>query len=141
MLQTRSSLPSTGSSSACPTARDARPSALVFARLDFPPELNPSFFPPSPFPLSHSFRHVYARLRPNVDDRFHSYEASCELFNFLLNSEGPVQLELPSQWLWDILDEFIWQFQSFGQWRSDWKSKSEEELSLLAEGSQVRAGT
>jgi len=63
------------------------------------------------------FRHVYARLRPNIDDRFHSYEASCELFNFLLNSDGPVSLELPAQWLWDVLDEFIYQFQSFGQVR------------------------
>ncbi|KAL7409419.1 eukaryotic translation initiation factor 3 subunit 6 [Mrakia frigida] len=83
------------------------------------------------------FRHVYARLRPNIDDRFHSYEASCELFNFLLNSDGPVSLELPAQWLWDVLDEFIYQFQSFGQWRGDTKGKSEEELGLLSEGSQV----
>lgn len=80
---------------------------------------------------------MYARLRPNIDDRFHSYEASCELFNFLLNSDGPVSLELPAQWLWDVLDEFIYQFQSFGQWRGDFKGKSEEELGLLSEGSQV----
>jgi translation initiation factor 3 subunit L len=86
------------------------------------------------------FRHVYARLRPNIDDRFHSYEASCELFNFLLNSDGPVSLELPAQWLWDVLDEFIYQFQSFGQWRGDFKGKSEEELGLLSEGSQVSLG-
>ncbi|KAN0120496.1 hypothetical protein V8E52_004323 [Russula decolorans] len=45
-------------------------------------------------------RHVYSRLRPDIDDRFHSYENSCELFNYLLNSEdGPVPLQLPEQWL------------------------------------------
>lgn len=33
------------------------------------------------------YRHVYSRLQPNVDDRFHSYENSCELFNFLLSAE------------------------------------------------------
>ncbi|KAI0777653.1 eukaryotic translation initiation factor 3 subunit 6 [Trametes elegans] len=83
------------------------------------------------------YRHVYSRLTPDIDDRFHSYENSCELFNYLLNSDGPVSLQLPEQWLWDIIDEFIYQFQSFCVWRSKVKSKTEEELSLLAEGSQV----
>ncbi|KAI0646279.1 eukaryotic translation initiation factor 3 subunit 6 [Trametes meyenii] len=83
------------------------------------------------------YRHVYSRLTPDIDDRFHSYENSCELFNYLLNSDGPVPLELPEQWLWDIIDEFIYQFQSFCVWRSKVKSKTEEELTLLAEGSQV----
>lgn len=31
------------------------------------------------------YRHVYSRLQPNIDDRFHSYENSCELFNYLLS--------------------------------------------------------
>ncbi|KAG6834436.1 hypothetical protein H0H93_009631, partial [Arthromyces matolae] len=83
------------------------------------------------------YRHVYSRLQPNIDDRFHSYENSCELFNYLLNSEGPVKLELPEQWLWDIIDEFIYQFQVFCTWRSKVKSKTEDELMMLAEGSQI----
>ncbi|THH22532.1 hypothetical protein EUX98_g8158 [Antrodiella citrinella] len=53
------------------------------------------------------------------------------------DSEGPVTLELPEQWLWDIIDEFIYQFQSFCVWRSKVKSKSEEELGLLADAGQV----
>ena len=40
-------------------------------------------------------------------------------------------LELPEQWLWDIIDEFIYQFQSFSQYRSKLKSKSDIELGLL----------
>ncbi|KAG6877339.1 hypothetical protein C0993_008476 [Termitomyces sp. T159_Od127] len=85
------------------------------------------------------YRHVYSRLQPNIDDRFHSYENSCELFNYLLisDSEGPVPLELPEQWLWDIIDEFIYQFQVFCTWRSKVKSKTEDELMVLAEGGQV----
>ncbi|KZT25590.1 hypothetical protein NEOLEDRAFT_1133589 [Neolentinus lepideus HHB14362 ss-1] len=81
------------------------------------------------------YRHVYSRLQPNIDDRFHSYENSCELFNYLLNSDEPVALELPEQWLWDIIDEFIYQFQSYCVWRSRVKSKSDEELILLQEAS------
>ncbi|KAI9450582.1 eukaryotic translation initiation factor 3 subunit 6 [Russula earlei] len=84
------------------------------------------------------YRHVYSRLQPDIDDRFHSYENSCELFNYLLNSEeGPVPLQLPEQWLWDIVDEFIYQFQSFYVWRARVKTKTEEELVMLADGSQV----
>ncbi|ESK85275.1 eukaryotic translation initiation factor 3 subunit 6 [Moniliophthora roreri MCA 2997] len=83
------------------------------------------------------YRHVYSRLQPNIDDRFHSYENSCELFNYLLNSEGPVQLELPEQWLWDIIDEFIYQFQVFCSWRSKVKTKTDDELMMLSEETGV----
>ncbi|KAF9447334.1 eukaryotic translation initiation factor 3 subunit 6 [Macrolepiota fuliginosa MF-IS2] len=83
------------------------------------------------------YRHVYSRLQPNIDDRFHSYENSCELFNYLLNSDGPVKLELPEQWLWDIIDEFIYQYQVFCTWRSKVKNKTDDELVMLAEGGPV----
>lgn len=39
--------------------------------------------------------------------------------------------------MWDIIDEFIYQFQSFCVWRSKVKSKTEEELALLADANQV----
>lgn len=103
---------------------------------------------------------MYAKLEPNVDDRFQSYENICELFNLLLSessrypdcladrtstnsvsprsdSEQPVPLDLPIQWLWDMLDEFVYQFQSFAQWRSVVKNKSEDELTMLAENPQI----
>jgi hypothetical protein len=35
------------------------------------------------------YRHVYSRLQPDIDDRFHSYENSCELFNYLLSAFSP----------------------------------------------------
>jgi hypothetical protein len=37
-----------------------------------------------------------------------------------------------------MLDEFVYQFQSFAQWREKVKNKSEDELGMLAENSQVR---
>ena len=61
-----------------------------------------------------------------------------EMWHSLLpDSDGPVPLQLPEQWLWDIIDEFIYQFQSFCVWRSKVKSKSDDELILLADGSSV----
>ena len=98
------------------------------------------------------YRHVYSCLQSNIDDRFHSYENSCELFNyplskrcvftkivtFILNqrsdSDGSVELELPEQWLWDIIDEFIYQYQVFCTWRSKVTTKTQDELIMLAEG-------
>lgn len=53
------------------------------------------------------------------------------------DSEEPVPLDLPIQWLWDMLDEFVYQFQSFAQWRANASNKSEEELDMLTEAQQV----
>lgn len=80
------------------------------------------------------FRHVYSRLSPDGEDRFSSYDSYCDFFNYVLNSDGPVALELPPQWLWDIVDEFIYQFQSYSQWRNRASAKTEDELQLLQDG-------
>ena len=53
------------------------------------------------------------------------------------DSDGPVGLELPNQWLWDIIDEFIYQFQSFCNYRNRLRTKSEEEIALLRDNIQV----
>lgn len=63
------------------------------------------------------FRHIYAKCQPTIEQRFESYANYCALFNLLLNDEEPVPIELPNQWLWDIIDEFIYQFQSFSLYR------------------------
>jgi translation initiation factor 3 subunit L len=31
------------------------------------------------------------------------------LFNYILSPDKPVVLDLPNQWLWEIIDEFIYQ--------------------------------
>lgn len=65
------------------------------------------------------YRHLYSRLQPTIDDRFQSYNNYCTLFNFILNSKnGPSNLELPVFWAWDIIDEFIYQFNSFSIYKS-----------------------
>lgn len=105
------------------------------------------------------YRHIYARLSPSIQDRFHSYENYCDLFNYILSkfdrfcpldlvyvceltsigtdSDFPVNLELPNQWLWDIIDEFIYQFQSFCNCRNRIKNRSEEEIALLRDNPQI----
>ena len=69
------------------------------------------------------YRHIYASVQggPSLGQRFESYYNYCALFNYILSPPGgqdePVTLELPNLWLWDIIDEFIYQFQQFAQYR------------------------
>lgn len=65
------------------------------------------------------YRDIYARVPggPKPDQRFHSFYNYCDLFNYILSAETPVPLELPDQWLWELIDEFVYQFQSFAQYR------------------------
>ncbi|PVV02333.1 hypothetical protein BB560_003219 [Smittium megazygosporum] len=83
------------------------------------------------------FRHIYARLQVTLEDRVFSFENYCELFNFILNSTAPESLELPNQWLWDIIDEFIYQYQTFCTFRSNVDNKSVEELEILKNNPNV----
>ena len=40
-------------------------------------------------------------------------------------------LQLPNGWLWDMVDEFVYQFQSWQQYRGKLSSKGAEELEAL----------
>ncbi|KAL3877920.1 hypothetical protein ACJMK2_035561 [Sinanodonta woodiana] len=79
------------------------------------------------------FRHIYARVPsgPTLEQRFESYYNYCNLFNYILNADRPAPLELPNQWLWDIIDEFIYQFQSFSIYRCKLNKKPPNEIELL----------
>ncbi|KAH6577596.1 hypothetical protein BASA50_002927 [Batrachochytrium salamandrivorans] len=84
------------------------------------------------------YRHIYSHLQPSLDERIGSYTNYCDLFNYILNSsDEPCELDLPSQWLWDIIDEFVYQFQSFSQYRNKLKHKTDEEIALLKERPDV----
>jgi translation initiation factor 3 subunit L len=55
----------------------------------------------------------------------------------IVDVENPIGLELPNQWLWDIIDEFIYQYESFCRYRSRVDRLSEEERAFLAENADV----
>merc|ERR1712126_699329 len=77
------------------------------------------------------YRHIYAKLKPTLEHRYQSYYNYCELFNYILDETRPSTLVLPNQWMWDIIDEFIYQFQSFCQYRAKIMNKAEEEMLSL----------
>jgi len=84
------------------------------------------------------YRHIYANLTPSLEQRFASYAAYVRLFDHLLNTSAPSDLpsgvhQIPVAWIWDMIDEFIYQYQSFCQYRHKTWSLSPEEVSLLKE--------
>ncbi|CAI6340422.1 unnamed protein product [Periconia digitata] len=75
-------------------------------------------------------------FQATLETKFASYDNYCNLFHFILNSEGPVDLEVPSSsWAWDVIDEFIYQFNSFCGYRQKvaLKNDNAEEIQLLRE--------
>ena len=46
-------------------------------------------------------------------------------------------LDLPDQWLFDMIDEFVYQFQSFCQWRHKTKNRTPEEIARLKQNKDV----
>ncbi|ERM98606.1 eukaryotic translation initiation factor 3 subunit L [Amborella trichopoda] len=81
------------------------------------------------------YRHLYARLSPTLQHRIESWDNYCNLFQVVLH--GVVNMQLPNQWLWDMIDEFIYQFQSFCQYRAKLKNKTDQEIALLRQYDQV----
>lgn len=85
------------------------------------------------------YRHIYAKIQggPTQEQRFKSYYNYCDLFNYILNAETPVPLELPNQWLFDIIDEFIYQFQTFTQYRCKLSKKTADEIDVLRNNPKI----
>jgi len=77
------------------------------------------------------YRHIYSKLKPTIEHRYQSYFNYCELFNYILDDTTPSSLVLPNQWMWDIIDEFIYQFQSFCQYRAKIMNKTEDDIKSL----------
>jgi translation initiation factor 3 subunit L len=48
-----------------------------------------------------------------------------------------VDYSLPVSWIWDVIDEFVYQYEEFSQFRSRSKDLHPEELALIAENPQV----
>ena len=59
---------------------------------------------------------MFAKLKTSLDDKLNAWNNYCELFEFVLASED-ASLELTAQWVFDVLHEFVYQFQSFCQFR------------------------
>ncbi|CAM9213116.1 unnamed protein product [Heterosigma akashiwo] len=78
-------------------------------------------------------RHLFATLKITVADRLEAWSHYCELFDALLEAEGGDDLLVTAQWAFDIVHEFVYQFQSFCQFRCQVDRRSEADLAALRE--------
>ena len=90
------------------------------------------------------FRHLYAKLGPNItlNQRIESWENYTSLFDRVFSDDDDDnnldRLDLPVQWLWDMVDEFVYQFTDFCRFRSkDLKKRSAADVETLKERTKV----
>ena len=81
------------------------------------------------------YRHLFSRLSPSLADRENSWKNYLELFAHL-NSQGE-QIKLPHSWLFDLIDEFVWQAQSFNHYRSKLKNMCASDKTALASQTEL----
>lgn len=82
------------------------------------------------------YRHLFSKMSPSLAQRLDSWTNYSNLFNLFL-SDRMVDYDLPPSWLWDMVDEFIYQFESWCQFRSKVKNKTQEEIAYLRENEDI----
>jgi translation initiation factor 3 subunit L len=75
------------------------------------------------------YRHIYSRLQPSFEERNGSWENYTALTEFILGDmRGDCKTDLPAQWVWDFLDEFVYQFQTFTMFRNKQIKANNEDM-------------
>ena len=64
------------------------------------------------------FRHIFVHGSPHLHHRMSSWNNYRALFDTFLDGSATAELELPLEWVNDMLDEFLYQFQDFCQFRA-----------------------
>mmetsp|Transcript_16343 Transcript_16343/g.26627 ORF Transcript_16343/g.26627 Transcript_16343/m.26627 type:complete len:520 (+) Transcript_16343:179-1738(+) len=83
------------------------------------------------------YRHIFVNGEPLIHHRFESWNNYRQLFDMFLDNTTTRALILPSEWVNDMVDEFLYQFQDFCRYKHDLQNLSEEERTLLEENSNV----
>lgn len=76
-----------------------------------------------------SSRVVNKQEMVTVQDRRNSWENYMALFSIILSRN--VNMKLPNVWLWDMIDEFLYQFQNFSQWKTRLSVRSPDDVEFI----------
>lgn len=82
------------------------------------------------------YRHLFSKMQPSLAQRLEGWSNYCDLFDRFLK-DGMIDHDLPPSWLWDMVDEFIYQFETWCQYRARLTSKSTEEIAYLRENDYI----
>mmetsp|Transcript_5827 Transcript_5827/g.13773 ORF Transcript_5827/g.13773 Transcript_5827/m.13773 type:complete len:518 (-) Transcript_5827:109-1662(-) len=87
------------------------------------------------------YRHIFSRLTPTFEDRRRSWENYCKLLDLIiddLSSGEDLAVALPPQWVWDLLDEFIYHYQTYCNFRNKAvKKQGEKEMQEIRDNPEV----
>jgi len=87
------------------------------------------------------YRHVYSRLAVQFTDRQGSWENYCRLFDLIiddLTDSEQLSLALPAQWIWDMLDEFVYHYQTYCNFRNKAvKTHKEKDVQQIKDSPEV----
>jgi len=87
------------------------------------------------------YRHIYSRLSIQYVDRQGSWENYCRLLDLIiddLQDGDELSLALPAQWIWDMLDEFIYHYQTYCNFRNKAvKIQRDKEIAQIREHPEV----
>lgn len=78
------------------------------------------------------FRHLFSRLQPGMDMKVASWATYVAIFDGVLDATLDLET-LPSQWVFDIVNEFVYQYQSYCQFRAKVAAKGEQEIASYME--------
>lgn len=82
------------------------------------------------------FRHMFSKLQPGMEFKVESWNTYVAIFDGILDQSLDLEA-LPSQWTFDIVGEFVYQYQSFCQYRAKIATKSEHEIALYRENASI----
>jgi len=87
------------------------------------------------------YRHIFSRLTPTFDDRKRSWENYTKFLDLVIDdlSQGEdLTVALPPQWVWDLLDEFVYHYQTYCNFRNKAvKIQREKEIQDIRENPEV----
>eukprot|EP01035_Chromulina_nebulosa_P021709 gene21709-28093_t len=78
-----------------------------------------------------ALRHLFLRLKPQLKDYFEAWNNYIKIFEFLLATPNP-EIALNTQWIYDLMVEFVYEFQGFCQYRSQLHQRTPDDIRLLS---------
>ena len=85
-------------------------------------------------------RHMFKNLRPTLSDKVAAWHTYAALFDKLLALDGDTKgdkFHVLPEWAFEIMHEYVYQFQGFCQARTQLNQRTEAELKLLKDNEDV----
>jgi hypothetical protein len=74
--------------------------------------------------------------KPQLSDHIEAWDNYEKLFDFVVSEKRP-EMVITTQWASDILQEFVYHFQDFCQYRAHLNHRTEDEISRLQSDTSI----